>query len=172
MKTALIVTHEKFQDHELIYPYYRLKGAGFDVKIVANKLGKIFGIMGTNMPCELTYSDMESESFPDLIIIPGGVKALEKLRQEMGVLKYIHDYYNAGGVIGSICHGAQLMISSKIVSGEKISGYYSIMDDINNAGATYSADPIVISDNGKIISSPHYDYMGEWMEEVIQRVIT
>ena len=32
MKKALVLTWEKFQDHEVIYPYYALKQEGFDVK--------------------------------------------------------------------------------------------------------------------------------------------
>ena len=51
------------------------------------------------------------------------------------------------------------------MNGKNISGYYSIEDDINNAGATYVNEPAVIDDN--IISSPHYDHMGEWMKEAI-----
>ena len=33
--------------------------------------------------------------------------------------------------------------------------------DINNAGATYHRGPVVVDSN--IVSSPHYDFMGEWM---------
>ena len=42
------------------------------------------------------------------------------------------------------------MISAKIVSGKKISGYYSLEDDINNAGAQYVNSPSVV--DGNIIS--------------------
>ena len=49
--------------------------------------------------------------------------------------------------------------------GKKISGYYSIKDDINNSGATYVDKPVVVSDN--IVSSPHYDHMGIWMKTAI-----
>jgi putative intracellular protease/amidase len=33
-KKALILTYEKFQDHEVIYPYYRLTEDDFQVDIV------------------------------------------------------------------------------------------------------------------------------------------
>ena len=49
MKKALIVTWEKYQDHEVIYPYYRVLEEGFEVDIMANVKGKIFGILGTYM---------------------------------------------------------------------------------------------------------------------------
>ena len=72
---------------------------------------------------------------------------------------------NKGKVIASTCHGAQLLISAKIVKNRKLSGYYSIKDDINNSGAIYSDEAFVIDKN--IVSSPHYNFMGEWMNAAI-----
>ena len=60
-----------------------------------------------------------------------------------------------------------LLISAKIVKGRKISGYYSIKDDINNAGGTYVDAPYVTDDN--IVSCPHYKHLGPWMKEVIKQ---
>ena len=60
MKKALIITHTGFQDHELVYPYYRLLGEGFETHIVADKkdsLGRCYGIFGLNMPCHIVLSD-------------------------------------------------------------------------------------------------------------------
>lgn len=37
MKKALLITWAGFQDHELVYPYYRLLGEGFDAQIVSDK---------------------------------------------------------------------------------------------------------------------------------------
>tara|TARA_R110001583_G_scaffold10076_2_gene47033 strand:- start:26160 stop:26696 length:537 start_codon:yes stop_codon:yes gene_type:complete len=169
---ALIVTWEKFQDHEVIYPYYRLLEEGFEVDIMSNALGRIYGIMGTNMESSLLTSELdEAQRFNDLLdeydimVVPGGVKALEKLRQEDSVLRFINEWNEQKKVIASTCHGAQLLISSKIVNGRKVSGYYSIKDDINNAGATYVDEPAVV--DGNLVSSPHYKWMGEWMRSAI-----
>jgi hypothetical protein len=73
-----------------------------------------------------------------------------------------------GKVIACICHGAQLLISAKIVKGRDISGYYSIKDDIENAGARYVDAAAVVSDN--IVTSPHYKHMGPWMKRAIDLV--
>jgi protease I len=174
MKKALIITHSGFQDHELVYPYYRLLGAGFDTKIVAEKKdaqGRIYGIFGLNMPCHVLIEDFCAgasrylEEY-DMLVLPGGVKSLEKLRLIPNVIKFITDWNAAGKCIVSTCHGAQLLISAKVVKGRNISGYYSLEDDINNAGATYVNAPFVI--DGNIISSPHYDHMGAWMENALE----
>ena len=89
MMKALIITWEKFQDHEVIYPFYRLREEGFDVHIMANVTGRIHGILGTNMDSTLLTSELENPTRFDeileeyqFLVIPGGVKALEKLRQE------------------------------------------------------------------------------------------
>ena len=135
---------------------------------MANKVGRIYGDMGCHMPCDVLTSEMESEDNRkqylnnyDVVLIPGGVKSLEKLRQEKGVLKFIQEWNAADKTIFSVCNGAQLLISAKILQGRTLSGYYSIDVDIENAGATYDRSPVVV--DGNIISCPHYDFMGDWM---------
>lgn len=173
MKKALIITWEKYQDHELIYPYYSLKENGYSVTLMANKVGKIWGSLGSHMPCDVETSVFENETVRqqylneyEILLIPGGVKALEKLRQEKGVIKFVQEWNAAYKTIFSVCNGAQLLISAKILQGRIISGYYSIDVDIENAGAIYSRDPVVV--DGNIISCPHYDFMGEWMRTAYQ----
>ena len=172
---ALIITWENFQDQEVVYPFYRLKEETSDVEIMANVTGKFFGIMGVNMTSHKLLIELDdSERYQkhleetDILVLPGGVKSLEKLRQEKNVIRFIADFAATGKVIASTCHGAQLMISAKIVKGKKISGYYSLEDDINNAGAKYVNKPVVVADN--IVSSPHYDHMGIWMKTAIDLV--
>jgi protease I len=173
MKKALIITWERFQDHELVYPYYALKQHGFEVTLMANKIGRIYGDMGCHMSCNVTTDVFEDENIRkqylkdyEVLLLPGGVKSLEKVRQEKGVLKFIQEWNNINKSIFSICNGAQLMISANILKGRIISGYYSIDVDIENAGATYSRGPVVVDNN--IISTPHYDFMGEWMKTCIE----
>lgn len=174
MVKALILTYTGFQDQEVVYPYYRLLGAGYQVDIVADKRDdnkRVYGIFGVNMPCDVLLNDFINnvdfylKSY-DLLVLPGGVNSLEKLRQIQPVLDFIHAWDGAGKRIASTCHGVQLLISSRVVNGRRISGYYSIKDDINNVGGIYVNDPVVIDKN--IISSPHYDHMGIWMETVIK----
>ena len=133
--------------------------------------GRIYGIFGLNMPCQVLIKDFIKEADKwfeecDLLVLPGGVKSLEKLRQEKIVKDFISKWNAAGKLITSTCHGAQLLISAKVTQGRKISGYYSLEDDINNSGATYINAPVVI--DGNIITSPHYDHMGAWMEETLK----
>ena len=101
----------------------------------------------------------------DLLVLPGGVKALEKTRQNKTLIKFISDFHKADKVIACICSGAQLLISAKVVKGRKIAGYYSMKDDLINAGAIYTDEPAVV--DGKIVTTAHYKDMGPWMKAAL-----
>jgi protease I len=167
MKRALIITHTGFQDHEVIYPYHSLKENNFEVSIVADQLGRFYGILGCHMVGDVLTGDFNDPENRkkyleyDLLVVPGGVKALEKLRLEKGIVEFVREWNALDKTILSLCNGAQLLITADIIRGKVVSGYYAIEADINNAGATYHRGPVVVDSN--IVSSPHYDFMGEWM---------
>ena len=119
MNNALIVTSKLVQDHEFIYPYYRLLEANskLDVCLIGGK--PVQGILGTQLPPNKNHpvkdiNDIKVADY-DLLVLPGGVKAMEKIRQEQKLINFISEFYNAGKIIACICSGAQLLISAKIV---------------------------------------------------------
>ena len=170
MKKAIMISGNLAQDHEFIYPFYRLLEEGFTVDVCMNEGKKVKGILGTDLPPNKDHEvkkieDIRTEDY-DLLIIPGGVKAMEKVRQNMEMIKFITNFHNQKKIIGCICSGAQMLISAKVVKGKKISGYYSMKDDIINAGAEYTDLPAVI-DSG-IVTTAHYKDMGPWMKAILE----
>ena len=93
---------------------------------------------------------------------------MEKVRQEKKIIKFISDFDKEKKVIACICSGAQLLISAKVVKNRKIAGYYSMKDDLINAGANYTDMPAVVDKN--IVTTAHYKDMGPWMREVIKKI--
>lgn len=171
MKSVLILSGNLVQDHEFIYPYYRLLEDGFKVDVSLLGGIPVEGILKTRIPPNKDQKVISPEEVKidnyNLLILPGGAKAMEYLRQDNTILNIIRNFYEKKILIGSICHGSQLLISAKVVKGKKISGYYSIKDDVNNAGAIYS-DDAVVEDSG-IISSPHYKFLGDWMKSILKK---
>jgi len=170
MIRAIILSGNLVQDHEFIYPFYRLleEEAKVDVCLLGGKPVK--GILGTTIPPNkdqaiLKIEDCLVENY-DLLVVPGGAKAMEYLRQEKKILDFISEFNKQNKTIASICHGAQLLISAKIVKNRKISGYYSVKDDIENAGGIYIDEPAVVDNN--IITTAHYKHLGPWMKKSIE----
>jgi protease I len=164
---AVIITGKLVQDHEFIYPYYRLKEEGFDVDIAVRGKQETQGQIGVKVIPTKDIPELKVSDY-DVLVIPGGAKCMEYLRQDKDILKFIADFHAAGKVISSICHAAQMLISAKLVKGRKVSGYYSIRDDIENAGGIYVDEPAVIDD--RIVSTAHYKDLGPWMKATIKEV--
>ena len=167
MKKALIITGKFVQDLEYIYPFYRLQEAGYEVDVAVKDKETVFGVIGCKVVPTRGLDGIEADEY-EILVIPGGARCMEYLRQENEAIDAIRDFYEKGKVIAAICHGTQMMISAKIVKGKKISGYYSIKDDIENAGAEYIDAPAVV--DGNIVTSPHYKHMGDWMREALKLV--
>ena len=170
MKRAVIISGNLAQDHEFIYPYYRLLEEGYKIDVCLLEGKPVHGILGTKIPPnkDQTVKKVDEVSVDDyeLLILPGGVKAMEKVRQEKKIIKFISEFDKKKKIIACICSGAQLLISAKIVKHRKIAGYYSMEDDLVNAGATYTDLPSVIDDN--IITTAHYKDLGPWMKSVLK----
>ena len=171
MNRAIIISGELAQDHEFIYPYYRLLEANFDVDVCMLEGKPAKGILGTTLPPNKnqtvkTIDQIKVDDY-DLLVIPGGVKAMEKVRQEKKIINFITKFDEQKKIIACICSGAQLLISAKVVKGKKIAGYYSMEDDLVNAGAIYTDKPAVTDEN--IITTAHYKDMGPWMREVLKK---
>ena len=167
---ALIVTGSMAQDHEFIYPFYRLKEDGIDTYVFNGSKNQVLGFFGTKIPPQkddniIELKDIEVDAF-DLLIIPGGVKAMEHMRLNTELSKIISEFNFKKKIIGCICSGVFLMISANIVKNKNITGYHAWQIDIENAGATFIDKPVVIEDN--IVTSPHYKYVGVWMKEVLK----
>jgi protease I len=163
-KKALIIAGKLIQDHEYIYPYYRLQEEGYEVDVAVRDKETVLASIGVKVIPTKDIPELKVGDY-DVLVLPGGAKAMEYMRQDQGIIQFIADFHASGKVIGSICHAAQLLISAKLVKDKRISGYYSIKDDINNAGGTYVDAPYVTDD--QIVSCPHYKHLGPWMKEVL-----
>jgi len=172
MNKAIIISGSLAQDHEFIYPYYRLLEANFDIDVCMLEGTFVKGFLGTTLPPNKEQKiklidDLKIDEYK-VLVLPGGVKAMEKVRQEKKIIDFITEFNNKKKTIACICSGAQLLISAKVVKNRKIAGYYSMKDDLINAGAIYTDEPAVI--DGNIITTAHYKDMGPWMREVIKKV--
>jgi protease I len=172
MKKAIIISGNLAQDHEFIYPYYRLLEADLKVDVCILEGKFVQGILGTTLPPNkdqklISVNDIHPDDY-DILVLPGGVKAMEKVRQEKKIIEFISAFDKKQKIIACICSGAQLLISAKIVKGRKIAGYYSMKDDLINAGANYTDEPAVIDKN--IVTTAHYKDMGPWMKEALNKL--
>ena len=170
-KKVVIITAEGFEDEEVIYPVIRLKEAGFKVDIATKDAKLVSGRL--NFPLELlvryygTLVDarkLNPKNY-DLVLIPGGFEAPDRMRQVPEILEFIRQMYKQNKIVSAFCHGPWVLISAGIIKEKKIAGYIGIKDDINNAGAIYTDKPAVV--DGNIITSRHPRDIGDLMKAIL-----
>ena len=169
---ALIITSELVQDHEFIYPFYRLKEEGVDVHVYNQTSGIVKGFFGTKIPPQkddkiVSLQNLDIDQY-NLLVLPGGVKSMELLRLDQNAINIVKIFNKKNKLIAAICSGTMMLISANIIKNKKVTGYYAWKQDIINAGGIFVDKPSVIDDN--LITSPHYKYNGEWMKSVIERL--
>ena len=148
-KKILVFVGDIYEDLELWYPKLRLEAAGFGVIMAGEDVRVFAGKNGYPAKADALVTDMKSQDFAGLVI-PGGFMP-DKLRRNPVVLKLTREFHEQGKMVAFICHGGWIPISAKILKGKRATGTVAIKDDLENAGAIWMDEPVVI--DGNLISS-------------------
>ncbi|MBS0604681.1 MAG: type 1 glutamine amidotransferase [Verrucomicrobia bacterium] len=150
MKKIVLFVEEVYEDLELWYPKLRLQEEGFQTVVAGPVAGHIYtGKHGYPCKADISFKDAASGSF-DAVVIPGGF-APDRLRRSLDVLHCVKEMFSKGRPVAFICHGGWVPISAKIVKGRKVTGTVAIKDDLENAGAIWMDQAVVV--DGNLISS-------------------
>ena len=148
-KNVLAIVGDIYEDLELWYPKLRLEEAGYATHLAGEELRVYAGKHGYPAKADMLVSKAKSEDYAGLLI-PGGFMP-DKLRRNADVLRLTREFHQQGKLIAFICHGGWIPISAKILKGKRATGTVAIKDDLENAGALWVDEPVVI--DGNLISS-------------------
>jgi protease I len=138
-----------YEDLELWYPKLRLEEAGYLTRMAAPALQTFSGKHGYPAQADLLINDAQCADYCALLI-PGGFMP-DKLRRDPKVLALTREFFEAGKLVAFICHGGWIPISAGILRGKRATGSIGIKDDLENAGALWFDEPVVV--DGNLISS-------------------
>ena len=144
-KRVALLIEDEYNLDEFMYPYHRFKEAGADVKVVGSNRTEPFRAMTGRSRRTFRRASARVEDF-DAVIIPGG-HAPDKMRMDKDLVRFVHDMDTAGKPVGAICHAGWMLVSAKILPGRNATSYYSIRDDMEAAGATWSDEEVVVDRN-------------------------
>ncbi|MDY6846120.1 MAG: type 1 glutamine amidotransferase domain-containing protein, partial [Chloroflexota bacterium] len=159
-KKILVLIGPGFEELEFFVPVMRMQEANAEVVVAGEKAGKsYFGKHGKCMEgtADVGFDDVNPATF-DAVIVPGGW-APDKIRRISSVKKIVKTMYDAGKIVGMICHAGLVGISAGIVKGHEATGSLGIKDDILNAGATWRDEPAFRSGNivwGRVVPDIPY----------------
>ena len=164
-KRAAVLVEKMYEDPELWYPVYRLREAGCQVTLVGPEAGQTYPSKhGYPARSDRAARDVSADDF-DLLIIPGGYSP-DHMRRCDALVRLVSTMAEQGKPVAAICHGAWMLCSTQALKGRKATCFFSIKDDVVNAGARY-VDAEVVRD-GNIITSRKPDDLPAFMQTIIQ----
>lgn len=153
IRVAILVA-DNFEESELTEPKDALERAGAIALICSTETGGVHA-MRHDMKAETYPVDRElSEADPDhfhAVMLPGGALNADKLRMVPEAQQFVRRIEDSGKPIAAICHAPWLLVSAGLVNGRRLTSYYTIQDDIRNAGGEW-VDAEVCQDGNWITS--------------------
>jgi len=150
LRVAVLAT-DGYETSELTEPTRAAREAGASTTLISNHEGQIKGKADADLAqVDLTLDQASPDDF-DALILPGGVKNPDTLRQDERAVRFVRAIYDAGKPIAAICHAPWMLVEADIVRGHRVTSYPSLKTDIRNAGGEW-VDGEVVVDRGIVTS--------------------
>lgn len=163
-KRIALLAEDRYQTLELWYPLLRLRETGAEVVVVGREKGRVHeSETNYKVTADVGASDARAEDF-DAVVIPGGY-APDLMRRIPAMVNLVKEAYHLGKIVAAICHAVWIPASAGIIRGKTVTSFFSIKDDMVNAGAKWVDKPVVR--DGLIITSRNPDDLPFFLPEII-----
>jgi protease I len=156
-KVAILVA-DGFEQVEMTQPRQALEAAGAQTQIISPKQDQVQGWnhfdKGDFFPVDVVLDSANPADY-DALVLPGGVANPDQLRVNPKAVQFVKAFFAANKPVAAICHGPWTLIEAGAVKGRKLTSWPSLKTDLQNAGADW-VDQEVVVDNGLVTSrNPH-----------------
>ena len=153
-KRIAVVVADGFEQSEFEKPVAALREAGATVTVISPNEEEVKGWSGkdwgTAVKVDLQIGAATADDY-DGLLLPGGVMNPDTLRQDQDVVDFVRDFFDQSKPVAAICHGPQLLIEADVVEDRQLTSYASIRTDLENAGAEWVDEEVVV-DQGLVTS--------------------
>ncbi|MGW9020214.1 type 1 glutamine amidotransferase domain-containing protein [Leucobacter chromiiresistens] len=149
-KRVAVLATDGFEDSELTEPISAVQEHGAEVTVVSTQTGSITGKNGHEQEVSLTSADAKADDF-DALVLPGGVVNGDQIRLDADAVAFTKSFFAQHKPVGAICHGGWILADADVLHGRTVTSYASLRTDLQNAGATWVDEEVVV-DQGLVTS--------------------
>lgn len=150
-KVAVLVANEGVEQVELTQPWSEIQRAGGEPELIAPEAGKVQGFdhldRADTFDATTSSADAAVEDYIGLVL-PGGVANPDQLRTDRPSVDLIRAFAGSGRPVAVICHGPWSLIEADVVRGRRLTSWPSVRTDLENAGATWVDEQVVVDTDG------------------------
>lgn len=158
-KKVAVVATDYFEQAELTEPVEALRKAGAEVEIISDKDDEIQGLNHVEKGDKIKVDKSLDEANPDDydgLVLPGGAVNADHLRTNQKARNFVVKIMDEQGKpTAVICHAPWVLVSAGLARGKKLTSYFTIADDMRNAGADWVDEACVV--DGNLITSRNPD---------------
>jgi len=170
-KRVAILATDGFEQSELFSPYQALIDKGAEVHIISDQKRSIKawdqGSWGKSVNVKLPLDEADVSNY-DALVLPGGVMNPDRLRMNETATSFVREFFKQHKPVAAICHAPQMLINAEVVENRKLTGYPSIRKDLENAGAEW-LDQSVVVDQGLVSSRSPRD-LDDFNSKIIEEI--
>lgn len=149
-KKVAILVENGFEQEELTKPRQALQEAGAETVIISPAWKTVKGWQhadwGDEFDVDVKLEEADANQY-DALLLPGGVMNPDKLRRNEQAQEFVRHFFASGKPVAAICHAPWTLIDTGLVPGRRLTSYHSIRTDLENAGAEWVDEAVVIDGN-------------------------
>ena len=135
---------------ELVAPVEALRAAGAVVHVVSPD-GKPVRVLewpewAGELPVDKSLAQVKPADY-DALYVPGGSMSPDLLILSPEALAFIAAFEKSHKPIASMCHGPAALIAAGVVKGKEVTAWPSLKINLQNAGAVWKDQEVVVSHN-------------------------
>lgn len=175
-RVAILAT-DGFESSELLRPLEALRAAGAEAQVVSISetseriRGWADGDWSDTIDVDATVDEVGADDF-EALVLPGGVINPDRLRRDADAVGFVHDFFESGKPVSAICHGPWMIVEAAAAKGRELTSFASIRTDMENAGANWVDEEVVV-DQGLVTSRSPADldaFIDKTLEEIEEGV--
>jgi len=156
LRVAVLAT-DGVEEVEMTEPLKAMRDAGITPTVLSPS-GEPIQMMqhdekSARQPADGKIADHDADDY-DAMVLPGGAFNADILRMVEEARNFTRAMDEAGKPMAVICHAPWLLVSSGIVGDRTLTSYYTLQDDIRNAGGTWVDEEVVLDGNWITSRSP------------------
>ncbi|SMY10671.1 type 1 glutamine amidotransferase domain-containing protein [Brevibacterium jeotgali] len=153
-KVAFLLTRG-VEQVELTNPRSALEQAGATTVLVSPSKDTLQAMEGDwthadTFPVDVPVAQASADDY-DALILPGGTLNADSLRTNDEAVALVKAFFDADKTVASICHGPWILAEAGVAKGRRLTSYASTKVDLENAGAHWVDEEVVV--DGNLITS-------------------